>query len=425
VDLHHERPGPARDKLSALYEMAIELSTQRELQGVLDTALSHCLSLTESEFGFIGLNTGEGQTLNIVAIRGFHPAPHFFDHYHVIPLRANLFARAVIENRPVRSEDAMTDPARVGQPSGHPPTHTFLGVPLRTHGAPIGMIGVANRATAYQSEHEDLLTTYAGQVAIAIENARLNEALAASKAELEQRVLERTAELDAARAALFDKTALLKDLLAETVSVQEAERQRLAHDLHDGPTQLLVGAMLELSAAGQRVEREDLDQARLAMSRAADILHQLERELRQTISDLRPPMLDALGLVPSLRQQVESLEPQTGVPGTFSISGEPYRLRPDVEICVYRVLQAALTNTARHAHASSCAVALEFEPHCLTLSVQDNGVGFVHDPELFARERRFGLLGMRERAEMIGGALAIQSTRQRGTHVRFSIPVSG
>ncbi|HKZ70549.1 MAG TPA: GAF domain-containing protein, partial [Anaerolineales bacterium] len=208
-----------RDRLRALYDLALELSALRDLPAVLDTALHHCLELTESQFGFIGLNAPDGKAMDVAAIRGFHPARDFYQQAHLIPLRPNIFARAVLENRPVRSVDATTDDRRVGQPRGHPPVRAFLGVPLRVREEPVGMIGVANRPAPYDDDHEHLLVTYAAQVAIAIHNAQLNEELASAKAELERKVIARTEELYEAKDALAQKADQLGRLLAETVTV--------------------------------------------------------------------------------------------------------------------------------------------------------------------------------------------------------------
>lgn len=183
-------------RLHALHDMAVELSALRSLDSVLNTALTHCLTLTESEFGFIGLNTADNQAMDVVAIQGFHPSEEFYWNNQRFPLRHNVFARAVLENRPIRSVDATTDPNRVGQPKGHPLVITFLGVPLRVFDVPIGMIGVANRAEPYDDEHEQLLMTYAAQVAIVIRNAQLYEELTDANAKLESQVQQRTQQLE-------------------------------------------------------------------------------------------------------------------------------------------------------------------------------------------------------------------------------------
>ena len=240
-------------QLRALYHLAVELSAQRSLQSVLETALQHCLALTESQFGFVGLTTANGKALDVVAVQGFHPGQDFYYHNHLIPLRPNIFARVVLDNRPIRSHDATADPLRVGQPQGHPPVGAFLGVPLRQENEPVGMIGVANRPGPYADEHEQLLMTYAAQVAIVIRNRQLLEALRATNEALEQQVAQRTRELQAARDDLARKAEKLQQLLSGTVDVQEQERQRIAQDMHDSINQLIVGAMLELKSARRRI----------------------------------------------------------------------------------------------------------------------------------------------------------------------------
>lgn len=414
-----------RERLAALYALAAEIAALRELPAVLDTALRQCLDLTESRFGFIGLNTADGRAMDVVAIRGFHPAADFYARARVIPLRPNLFARVVLEDHPVRSDDAMEEPGRVGQPRGHPPVHTFLGVPLRMGAAPFGMIGVANRPAPYAADHEHLLGTYAAQVAIAIHNAQLNAELQAAKAELEEKVAARTAELEVAKDALAQKAAQLQRLLAETVNVQEHERQRISLDLHDGLNQLIVGALLELKSGRERLGRQDIAGTEAALLAAGGVLHQVERELRQVIHDLRPPALDALGLVPSLRRCAEQFQAQTGLPCEMRAEGEPYRLPPEVEIGVYRILQEALQNVGAHAAARRAWVRLEFDPQWLRLSVDDDGRGFDLDASLRlgAAGGHFGLLGMRERAQSLGGELGISTRPGAGTRLEVWVPL--
>jgi len=125
-------------QLRALYHLSVVLSALHSLESVLQTALKHCLDLTGSEFGFIGLTTADETAMDVVEVQRFHAAPEFYDQFRLIPLRPNLFARVVLDNEPVRSENALTDPRRIGQPRGHPGVKTFLGVPLRIRESPRG-----------------------------------------------------------------------------------------------------------------------------------------------------------------------------------------------------------------------------------------------------------------------------------------------
>lgn len=271
-----------REQLQALYQLSLEIAELQDLQQVLDTALRHCLEFTGSQFGFIGLNTTDSTAMDVVAIQGFRASSRFYEHFHLIPLRPSIFARVVLENRPVRSADAMMDPTRIGQPRGHPPVRAFLGVPLRSRGQPMGMIGVANRPDAYTDEHEQLLMTYASQVAIAIRNAQLYEELKAAKADLERKVAERTEELGRAKEALAQQAHQLRLLLAQTVTIQERERARIAHNMHDGVNQLIIGAILEVKAARERLASGNPERVETALQRVRAVLGQVDSEIKRT-----------------------------------------------------------------------------------------------------------------------------------------------
>jgi two-component system sensor histidine kinase DegS len=412
-----------RERLEALYHLAVELSALRDLQAVLNTALRHCLALTESRFGFIGLTTPDGTAMDVAAIEGFHPTPEFYRHFHLIPLRPSLFARVVLENCPVRSDNALTDPARVGQPRGHPHVRAFLGVPLLVRDRPIGMIGVANRPVPYSDDHEQLLVTYAAQVAIAIYNAQLYEELTAAKGELQIKVDTRTQELQEAKEALLQKAEQLQRLLNETVGVQERERQRIAQDMHDGLNQLVIGAKLELKSARERLSADDRSSAEVSLLRVKDVLDRMERDLKQIIHDLRPPTLDALGLAPSLRRYVERFQDYAGIACEVQVEGAPYRLPADMEIGIYRIVQEALQNVSAHAQAAHAEVAITFSAEGVSLTIMDDGQGF----DLAAVQKNFtghlGVMGMQERAENLGGQLAIHTSIGYGTRIALAIPL--
>lgn len=410
------------ERLHALYQLALEIAELHDLQQVLDTALKHCLELTGSQFGFIGLNTSDNSALDVVAIQGFEATPYFYEHFHVIPLRPSVFSTAVLENRPTRSDDATSDPNRIGQPRGHPPVRAFLGAPLRSHGVAVGMIGVANRPGAYGDEHERLLMTYASQVAIAIRNAKLYEELSAAKQDLERQVAVRTEELRQAQEALAQHTRQLQLLLAETVTAQERERARIAHNMHDGANQLIFGALLEVKAAQQRLAQGNNERVGAALERVRAVLKEVDGEIKRVIYHLRPPTLDALGLPPALSRYVERYQVFARLPCVLQVVGEPRRLDPEMEIGAYRVAQEALQNASIHAHASEARVTLTYTPEAFQLSVCDDGVGFEPEEALGRREGGLGLLGMRERAQRLGGALIIDSKPGRGTRVTLDLP---
>jgi signal transduction histidine kinase len=411
-------------QLRALYHLSVELSALRSLESVLTTALKHCLDLTGSQFGFIGLITPDQTALDVVEVQGFHPTHKFYDHFRVIPLRPNIFANVVLENHPVSTDDALVDPRRVGQPRGHPPVKTFLGVPLRIREVPIGMIGVANRSLPYDIEHEHLLMTYAAQVAIVIRNAQLYEELVAAKDDLEQKVAHRTRELQQAQEALAQKAAQLRQLFNETVDIQEAERQRIAQDMHDGINQLLIGAMLELKSARERLSAGNLAQADDALHSVQGTLRDVETEIKRVIYDLRPPTLDALGFVPALRRYIQDFKQYTQLNCVVEMEGDVVRLPGQVEVSIYRLFQEALQNVYNHAHASNVEVSIIFTPNSLELSISDDGSGFDLEAVETISNGHFGLITMRERAKSLNGRLLIDAQPGQGTCVTLSVPIT-
>lgn len=425
IDAQLEGSIRRHERLEALYRMAVELSALRSLDSVLNTALQHCLDLTDSQFGFVGLTKDDGKAMDVVAIQGFHPAARFYEHHHLIPLRPNIFASVVLQNKPVRSDDATADPRRVGQPDGHPAVRTFLGAPLCIRDDPMGMIGVANRPQPYEIEHEQLLATYAAQVAIVIRNAQLYEKLQQANEELEKTVAERTRQLRKAKEDLAHKAAQLQKLLSETVDVQERERQRIAHDMHDGTNQLLIGAMLELKSAQKRLGDGDLARAEEAIRTVQEILRRVEAEIKRVIHHLRPPTLDALGLAPALRRYAERFHHYSGIPCTVRAEGQALRLAPKIEISVYRLVQEALQNASMHAEASATFVTLAFARDSLKLTVEDDGKGFDLGTVRQHGNGQLGILGMQERTEALGGKLTIRTGAGEGTRIVVTIPLEG
>jgi signal transduction histidine kinase len=417
------RHDDTQHQLEALYHLAVELSGLRAVDSVLDVALRQCLTLTGSQFGFIGLVNVAGSALEIAAIHGFHPTPEFYTSHRVIPLRPSIFAIAVLENRPVRSLDARSDARRIGQPGGHPEVRTFLGVPLRLSDEPIGMIGVANRLGPYEDGHERLLLTYAAQIAIVIRNAQLYEQLATTNSELERMVEDRTGQLHRTSEELARKAADLKTALEETVDAQENERQRIARDIHDGINQLLIGAMLELTSGRRRMELGQLQEAQQSLDSAHDILRSVEAEIRRVVQDLHPPALEALGLPAAVRRLCEQFEGFSGVSSRSSVLGSPARMPGQAEITLYRIVQEALHNVAAHAGAGLVEVELDFTPDRLSLEVRDDGRGFDPAESRSGTTGHLGMTSMRQRAESLGGELHVESAPGAGTVVRALVPV--
>src|SRR5438067_4593045 len=197
----------------------------------------------------------------------------------------------------------------------------------------------------------------------------------------------------------------------------EREIQRVARAVHDEAGQLLYAARLAISAAADAASPT----VRQRLAEVEAILNRAEQELRQLSHDLRPTILDDLGLVPALQFLTERVSTSTGIRVHFECSLDG-RLGADVETGLYRIVQEALANVARHSRANNVTVDLRRELTRLTCLVRDDGVGF--DPAvLWRRERGLGLIGIRDRALALGGRLQILSRPQGGTELLIVVPL--
>ena len=214
--------------------------------------------------------------------------------------------------------------------------------------------------------------------------------------------------------------AALQRLSRSLLEAQETERRAIARELHDELGQSLQAIKINLQTA-QRFPQEG--PARLA--ECVDLVNHTIQQVRTLSVDLRPSVLDDLGLVAALEWYVERQAQQVGFVGRFVATPRDLRLNPTVETACFRVVQEALTNIARHAKARHVWVELRQQGEEVNLSIRDDGIGFdVRTAETRAVQGgSFGLLGMRERAELAGGTLTMQSTPTRGTEIRLRFPL--
>ena len=198
------------------------------------------------------------------------------------------------------------------------------------------------------------------------------------------------------------------------LAAQEAERTGIARDLHDEVGQLLTGALLQLNSIAERApaDRQELDEARQAVRQALD-------EVRRISSELRPEMLEHLGLVSALTELSTTFARVSGVDVERQFDRSLPKLAPDTELAVYRIAQESLTNVARHAQAKQVTITLERGHDSVVLRVIDDGRGFSGAPE-----EHGGLRSMRERALLVEGALAIKDGARGGVEVRLEVPAA-
>ncbi len=246
------------------------------------------------------------------------------------------------------------------------------------------------------------------------------------KARLEYQVRQRTAELERLYAELQEKEAVRAQLLKQIISAQEAERKRIARELHDELAQSLTGLIMSLDST-EDVLGSELQSVHAQLARTREISARALEQTRQLILDLRPTMLDDLGLVPAIRWYAATHLASTGATVTFQTEGRPRRLRPELETALFRVAQEAINNVARHAHPGNVQICLTWEPRQVKLEVKDDGQGFDMQTVYAQRDTGagMGLLGMQERVEMFGGQLEISSQPSGGTRVKVQLPTNG
>jgi two-component system sensor histidine kinase DegS len=186
--------------------------------------------------------------------------------------------------------------------------------------------------------------------------------------------------------------------------------------MHDGVTQIVIGALLETEAARQALF-DSVDRAAENLTRAKQLLAQAENEIRRVIYDLHPPVLDTMGLVVALKRFSVTYTATFGIECRVRVVDEPRRLPKEAEIAIYRIVQAALHNVATHAKAEEAWVGFEFGPEQFCVVIKDDGVGFDPGTIMAAPGEHLGLIGMKERAESLGANIDIVSESGAGTQI--------
>jgi signal transduction histidine kinase len=215
------------------------------------------------------------------------------------------------------------------------------------------------------------------------------------------------------------REALRGELLRQIVSAQEAERQRIARELHDATGQSLTAIGLGLRGISNTL-RQDADKAAENLRQLEGLVARSLDELQRLIADLRPSHLDDLGLPAALRWYAGEVQSRVPLTVTVEINGEPRPIDPAGNTALFRVAQEALTNVMKHAEATKAAVRLSYLPSVVMLEVEDDGCGF--DVHAQAQRPAWGLLGMEERAALLGGYLAVQSQPGHGARIEMMIP---
>jgi signal transduction histidine kinase len=396
-------------ELSLLLDLSNELATGLSLRDRLHSVLQKIVeSLEFPEAGLIILTGREtDDSLEVMGAAGFPVAKG--ESQTRYKLACELGERCVAERMAMcRHEDGqiiefpMEEALDRQQCRRYQSPTLMISLPLAARQQVIGSLVLAqpeSRGRTLAADELKLMVGIAQQLGLSIENARLYQE--AQKRE-----------------------KMLAELLNQAVGAQEAERKRIARELHDATGQSLTAINLGLRGIENMLSRKSPAMAQ-QISELRSYGTSALGELRQIIADLRPSQLDDLGLVAAVEWYVQEFEKRYEIEADFEIEGKPVRLPSEYETVLFRITQEALTNIAKHAQATRAEIRLQTSSSQISVSIRDNGRGF--DPQDVLREDGlhigWGLRGIAERTLLLGGQYRIDSTPGQGTHIQVSIPL--
>ena len=394
--LAYEAEQRARTIADALREATVALTRSLDRESVLVTLLDRLRGMIPFDRGSV-MVIDEASRVSVRAV---------FDGDQVLPLSAHEQLEFDPSDHPI-VQGVLASGAAVmipdlrahpdwSLPAGESAEASWLGVPLFARGDVAGLFSLSKREVgSFNEEHLKLAEAMSSQASVAVENAILFQQMEAA-------------------------TVRMRALSRRLVEAQESERRTLARELHDEAGQALASLRF-----GLRLLDREIGDGGDVTGRTAELMERTDAvidSLHRLAADLRPASLDPLGLEAALRQYSRSAASKFGLEVHFKARGmKGMRFSTELETALYRVVQEAMANVVRHARATRADVLLQRRGDRVTVMVEDNGVGF--EPDLVRRrEDRLGLLGLEERAESLGGTLAVESAPGAGTTIVVEVP---
>jgi len=373
-------------ELLALHEAGLAITGELDLETVLQTVVDEARDLAGARYGALTL-LGDGDNVEAFLTSGIDR--DLLERLGPAPENHGLLGVVLREGRALRMADLTQDRRSTGFPRAHPPMHSLLAVPIRSHGRILGSLYLTEKASSseFDASDEDRLDRFATQAAVAIESARLHRRV-------------------------------------QVLAVTE-ERERIAREMHDSLAQVLGYVNTKAQAAQALLEGGQSERAAAQIGQLAQAARDAYADVRENILGLRTSIGPERTLIDTLSDYLQRWQDQNAIAAeldTGSLESDNLGLSPMTEIQLLRILQEALANVRKHAEASSVRVSLRAEDGVIRATIADNGRGF--DPETIGRSDfpRFGLATMRERTEAVGGALEIDATPGQGTEVRVRVP---
>ncbi len=370
--------------LEALLNISRRMAEIRDTHDLLDFTMSVIVELVGAQRGYLLLRDATGQ----IQIEAKHDTDPISDNA-TEGISFSILNQSIANREPQRITNAIEDPDLSEEGSINKyQLRSVLCVPLISRERVLGAIYVENRERANLFKKDDLekLSVFANQTAVVIDNAIL--------AEQAQKSRERV------------------------VVAREDERRRMRRDLHDSMGPSLAAVILSLDAIGRMIAKNPEVAIELVTEAREELVNALSG-IRQIVHDLRPPLLDEVGIISAMREFITTLTRTGKTRITLNHMGELSTLPAAVEVALYRVTLEAVTNVVKHARATYCEITLSHENNrWLTLSVEDNGNGFDD-----ITNGGLGLISMRERAEEIGGRFFVEDSSLGGVKIRAEFPL--
>jgi len=387
--------------LLALSRVSAAVSGLQNLDAILEVALDNVLSIMNGTIGGIMLLDEQTKTLSYRVSRGLSPKTI---EEVCLNLGQGIAGGVAQSGKSILLEDISTDPR-----AAHPDIistevlKAFISVPLRAKETVLGVINVASHMSHHFTKHDlYLLNSIGDQVGLAIEQATLQERLRQSK-------------------------EMYRLLARKIIIAREEEQGRIARELHDETTQALSGLALYLQALVDIAKTSGIadNEFQAKLGKAHSLAIHISTEVGRLIKELRPILLDTVGLVPAIRQYAEVTLGPRGIGTSMEATGNLKDLPSEVEMVLFRIAQGVISNIARHSEATNATIALEYKNMELVLIIKDNGKGFdvskVTTIEDGGRGR--GLFIMRERVALLEGTGSIDSNPGQGTTVIVRVPL--
>ncbi len=390
----------AHRNLLALNAIATVVSRSLDLDTILGGALDKTLEIMKVNTGGILLLDEESQML---CYRVHHGLSREYVQKVCCRLGEGISGRVAQTGEAILVENISTDPRAV-QPTliNAEGLRAFASVPLRSKDKVLGVFNIASHeARKFSPEDIQLLNSIAAQIAIAVENARLHQ-------------------------EAQHQDQIRGELLREIFSIQEEERRRIARELHDETSQALASLAASLEAAASMLPAE-ANKTKATLRKAQGLSISILDEIHKLIYELRPSLLDDLGLEAATRWLTDNILGTAGVAVNFKTVGRVRRLPAQLETTLFRVTQEVINNIAKHAHAQNAGVSLHFKKNIIEVHVRDDGRGFDVEEAVSSKDRPrgLGLVGMKERVELMNGTLSIRSRPDGGgTEIDIEIPLS-